>query len=100
MLCRRRAGLSLWFVYRNAFWEVTACQWQKKLDPTSDNYGAGLENYNYAARVGVSDVAAAVAAFATTGKIKKPIVAGEGTRPPRANYCPVPKVSHDCTRTR
>jgi len=73
------AGLSLWLVYWNAFWEVTACQWQKKLDPTYDTYGAGLENYNYAARVDVSDVAAAVAAFATTGKIKKPLVTIAGT---------------------
>ena len=72
-------GLSLWLVYWNAFWEVTACQWQKKLDPTYDTYGAGLENYNYAARVGVSDVAAGVAAFATTGKIKKPLVTIAGT---------------------
>jgi hypothetical protein len=39
-------GLSLWLVYWNSFWEVTACQWQKKLDPTYDTYGAGLENYN------------------------------------------------------
>jgi len=72
-------ALSLWFVYWNAFWEVTACQWQKKLDPTYDTYGAGLENYDYAARVGVSDVEEAVAAFATTGKIKKPLVTIAGT---------------------
>jgi hypothetical protein len=72
-------GLSLWLVYWNAFWEVTACQWQKRLDPTYDTYGAGLENYDYAARGGVSDVEAAVAAFATTGKIKKPLVTIAGT---------------------
>lgn len=72
-------GLSLWFVYWNAFWEVTACQWQKKLDPTYDTYGAGLENYDYLARVVVTDVEAAVAAFATTGKIKKPLVTIAGT---------------------
>jgi 3HB-oligomer hydrolase (3HBOH) len=72
-------GLSLWFVYWNAFWEVTICQWQKKLDPTYDTYGAGLENHDYAARVGVSDVEEAVAAFATTGKIKQPLVTVAGT---------------------
>ena len=72
-------GLSLWFVYWNAFWEVTACQWQKKLDPTYDTYGDGLENYDYAARVVVTDVEAAVAAFATTGAIKKPLVTIAGT---------------------
>ena len=62
-------GLSLWLVYWNAFWEVTACQWQKKLDPTYDTYGSGLENYDYSERVAVSDVEEAVAAFETTGKI-------------------------------
>jgi hypothetical protein len=72
-------GLSLWFVYWNAFWEVTACQWQKKLDPTYDTYGAGLQNYDYAARVAVSDVEEAVAAFETTGKIKTPLVTIAGT---------------------
>ena len=71
--------LSLWLVYWNSFWEVTACQWQKKLDPTYDTYGAGLENYDYAARVDVSDVEEAFAAFATTGKIKKPLVTVAGT---------------------
>ena len=58
---------------------MTAWQWQKKLDPTYDTYGAGLENYDYAARVAVSDVEKAVAAFATTGKIKKPLVTIAGT---------------------
>jgi 3HB-oligomer hydrolase (3HBOH) len=72
-------GLSLWATYWSAFWEVTACQWQKKLDPTYDTYGAGLENYDYAARVDVSDVEDAFAAFATTGKIKKPLVTVAGT---------------------
>src|SRR4030095_11907685 len=71
--------LSLWATYWSAFWEVTACQWQKKLDPTYDTYGAGLENYDYAARVDVSDVEDAFAAFATTGKIKKPLVTVAGT---------------------
>lgn len=72
-------GLSLWLVYWNAFWEVTICQWQKKLDPTYDTYGAGLEHYDYGARVGISDVEDAVAAFATTGKIKQPLVTIAGT---------------------
>ncbi len=72
-------AFSLWSVYWTAFWEVTACQWQKKLDPTYDTYGAGLENYDYAARVAVSDVEKAVAAFATTGKIKKPLLTIAGT---------------------
>src|SRR5947207_1710305 len=36
---------SLWTNYSNSFWEVTQCQWQKRLDPTYDTYGttaAGL----------------------------------------------------------
>jgi hypothetical protein len=35
-------GLSLWFVYWNAFWEVTICQWQKKLDPGSEFFESTL----------------------------------------------------------
>ena len=70
---------SLWAVYWSAFWEVTACQWQKKLDPTYDTYGAGLENYDYAARAEVSEVAQNLEAFETTGKIKKPLVTVAGT---------------------
>src|SRR5215475_1296633 len=30
---------SLWTNYSNSFWEVTQCQWQKRLDPTYDTYG-------------------------------------------------------------
>lgn len=71
--------LSFWLLHSNAFWEVTQCQWQKRLDPTYDTYGAGPGNYDYAARVGVSDVEEEVAAIATTGKIKKPLVTVAGT---------------------
>ena len=31
---------SLWGNYSNSFWEVTQCQWQKRLDPAYDTYGA------------------------------------------------------------
>ncbi len=71
--------LSLWLLYSNAFWEVTQCQWQKRLDPTYDTYGAGPGNYDYAARISVSDVEEEVAAIETTGKIKKPLVTVAGT---------------------
>ncbi|MGH7406441.1 MAG: 3-hydroxybutyrate oligomer hydrolase family protein, partial [Candidatus Methylomirabilales bacterium] len=71
--------LSFWGLHSNAFWEVTQCQWQKRLDPTYDTYGAGPGNYDYAARVGVSDVEEEVAKIATTGKIKKPLVTVAGT---------------------
>lgn len=71
--------LSLWLLYSNAFWEVTMCQWQKRLDPTYDTYVAGPGNYDYAARVNISDVAQQVAAIATTGKIKKPLITVAGT---------------------
>ncbi len=70
---------SLWQLHSNAFWEVTMCQWQKRLDPTYDAYGAGLGNYDYGARVGVSEVVGQVATIATTGKITKPLVTVAGT---------------------
>jgi hypothetical protein len=73
------APLTFWQRHWVQFWEVTMCQWQKRLDPTYDTYGAGLENYDYAARAGVSDVEQQVAAIATTGKIKKPLVTVAGT---------------------
>jgi hypothetical protein len=72
-------SLSLWNFYYLQFWEVTQCQWQKRLDPTYDTYGAGPGNYDYAARVAVSDVEVEVAKIAPTGKIKKPLVTVAGT---------------------
>ena len=33
------ASPSLWGLYNRQFWEVTQCQWQKRLDPTYDTYG-------------------------------------------------------------
>jgi hypothetical protein len=70
---------SLWTNYSNAFWEVTQCQWQKRLDPTYDTYGAGTGTYNYWARRSASDVGANVASFATTGKILRPLITVAGT---------------------
>src|SRR5689334_8636515 len=32
---------SLWGLYWAQFWEVTLCQWQKRLDPSYDTYGSG-----------------------------------------------------------
>ncbi len=72
-------SLSFWQLHSDAFWEVTMCQWQKRLDPTYDTYGAGLGNYDYTARVGVSDVVEEVAAIATTGEIGKPLITVAGT---------------------
>lgn len=73
-------GTSLWELNLNAFWEITQCQWQKRFDLTYDTYGAGPENYDYAARVAVvPGVFESVAAVATTGKIKKPLVTVAGT---------------------
>ena len=61
-------------------WEVTMCQWQKRLDPTYNTYGVpGLGGYNYQQRTAVSNVFANVAALQTTGKIKKPLVTIQGT---------------------
>ena len=70
---------TMWNRYANSFWEVTMCQWQKRLDPSYDTYGAGLENYNYQARLSVSDVGAQLASFATNGRIKRPLVTVAGT---------------------
>src|SRR6266705_1877671 len=71
--------LSLWRSYSNSFWEVTQCQWQKRLDPTYDTYVSGTGTYNYVSRLSVSDVGAQFAAFATTGKIRRPLITVAGT---------------------
>jgi hypothetical protein len=70
---------SFWGRYNGQFWEVTQCQWQKRLDPAYDTYGSGTGTYNYIARLSVSGVGAQMAAFATTGKIKRPLVTVAGT---------------------
>ena len=70
---------SMWGRYSGQFWEVTACQWQERFDPTYPTYVAGLGNYNYLARIGIPGVFASVAAVATTGKVTKPLVTVAGT---------------------
>ncbi|MFL5436247.1 MAG: hypothetical protein ACJ784_17185 [Myxococcales bacterium] len=72
-------NLSLWGLYNAQFWEVTQCQWQKRLDPTYDTYGAGTGTYNYVSRLSASNVGANFAAFATTGRIRRPLVTVAGT---------------------
>jgi len=71
--------VTLWTNYSNSFWEVTQCQWQKRLDPGYDTYGSGTGAYNYVSRLSYSDVGAQIAAFATTGKIRRPLVTVAGT---------------------
>jgi len=70
---------SLWGTYSAAFWEVTLCQWQKRLDPGYATYSAGTGSYNYIARLSVSDVGTQLAAFATTGRIQRPLITVAGT---------------------
>ena len=70
---------SLWGLYSGEFWEVTLCQWQKRLDPTYDTYGSGTGTYSYVDRLSVSDVGADVAAITTTGEIGKPLITVAGT---------------------
>jgi hypothetical protein len=70
---------SLWANYSNSFWEVTHCQWQKRLDPAWDTYAAGAGNYNYVSRLAASDVGDQVASFATTGRIQRPLITVAGT---------------------
>jgi len=70
---------SLWKLYNDQFWEVTQCQWQKRNDPTYDTYVKGTGTYNYIARLSASDVGANMAAFATTGRIGRPLITVAGT---------------------
>jgi hypothetical protein len=70
---------SLWGQYYGDFWEVTQCQWQKRLDPAYDTYGAGTGTYSYLGRLPASDVGTNMAAFATTGRIKRPLITVAGT---------------------
>jgi hypothetical protein len=73
------ATASLWGLYSAQFWEVTQCQWQKRLDPTYDTYGAGTGTYRYLDRLRFTDVGANITAFATTGQIKRPLITVAGT---------------------
>jgi len=70
---------SLWQSYSAQFWEVTQCQWQKRLDPDYRTYVDGPGNYDYLSRAGTTDVAENLAAFETTGKIKQPLITVAGT---------------------
>ncbi|MEP6996936.1 MAG: hypothetical protein ABI900_04770, partial [Betaproteobacteria bacterium] len=70
---------SLWGNYWAAFWEVTQCQWQKRLDPGYNTYGSGTGPYNYISRLPFSDVGDQIAAFATTGLIQRPLITVAGT---------------------
>lgn len=70
---------SLWALNAAQFWEVTFCQWQKRLDPTYDTYGSGAENYRYDARLASTTVGHKLDDFATTGKIRRPLITVAGT---------------------
>jgi hypothetical protein len=74
------APQSLWERNFNEFWEVTQCQWQKRLDPDYDTYVSGTGTYNYVARLSVSKkLGSNLAAFATTGRIRRPLITVAGT---------------------
>jgi hypothetical protein len=70
---------TLWTSYWAQFWEVTQCQWQKRLDAAYDTYGSGTGTYNYVARLSASDVGAQMDSFATTGRIQRPLITVAGT---------------------
>jgi hypothetical protein len=70
---------SLWGNYSNSFWEVTQCQWQKRLDPSYNTYVTGTGTYNYVQRLSFSDVGGQMADFANTGQIQKPLITVAGT---------------------
>jgi 3HB-oligomer hydrolase (3HBOH) len=80
-LTTARAGttISFWGLHDLQFWEVTMCQWQKRLDPAYDTYGVGLGNYVYVNRFALSDVAENLADFRTTGRIRRPLITVAGT---------------------
>jgi hypothetical protein len=66
--------------HSNSYWEITQCQWQKRLDPGFDTYNnEGTATYNYVSRLGKSDVGAQMASFANTGDIKRPLITVAGT---------------------
>ncbi len=74
--------MSLWQRNLGQFWEVTQCQWQKRLDPSYDTYGpdgTGPANYLYIDRIDLTDVADQLEAFETTGRIRRPLVTVAGT---------------------
>ena len=70
---------TLWNNNWLSFWEVTQCQWQKRVDPAYNTYVSGTGTYNYTNRLAFSDVGAEVAAFATTGRIQRPLITVAGT---------------------
>ena len=70
---------TLWKNHWTSFWEVTQCQWQKRLDPTYDTYGSGTGTYNYVNRLAFSDVGMNMADFATSGLIQRPLITIAGT---------------------
>jgi 3HB-oligomer hydrolase (3HBOH) len=78
--------VSFWGLYWAQFWEVTQCQWQKRFDPDHTTYVDGPNDvqgtggYDYLARVALDPaISARVAAVATTGKIKRPLITVAGT---------------------
>ena len=81
----RAGAASFWGNHWASFWEVTQCQWQKRVDPGYDTYGSNpllapaTGTYNYTERLSKSDVGVQVASFANTGRIKRPLITVAGT---------------------
>jgi len=73
------AKTTLWGLYSASYWELTWCQWQKRLDPTYDTYGQGAANYHYYERAAHTDVSAQLESFETTGRIQRPLITIAGT---------------------
>jgi 3HB-oligomer hydrolase (3HBOH)/Tannase and feruloyl esterase len=76
---RTNPPTSFWRTHFLQYWEVTMCQWQKRLDPAYDTYGAGLGNYIYLDRLSRSDVGQNLADFRTSGRIRRPLITVVGT---------------------
>ena len=72
-------AVTFWNNHWNSFWEVTQCQWQKRLDPTYPTYTSGTGTYNYVSRLSYSDVGEQMQNFTTSGKIQRPLITLAGT---------------------
>lgn len=81
-----RSGASFWGLHWSQFWEVTQCQWQKRFDPTFETYPGspgetqGTGGYDFRSRVAADPtIAARLAAVATTGRLRRPLITVTGT---------------------
>src|SRR5262249_4013699 len=73
------AGMSLWKLYSDSYWEYTQCLFQKEFDFTYDTYGAGPGNYDLHQRAQITAVNERLSHVQSTGKITGPLITLAGT---------------------